>query len=406
MPVVSALGIGLLVGLERERKKDRKSDSSTIAGLRTFTITSLLGYAAMTTGDIILLAAVLIGMTALLTAISLRAPAGSPGLTTEAALMLVLVLGGFSVRSPSMAVALGVVLTLLLAYRERLHNFARTQLTEQEVRDGLMLAAAALVILPMVPDRPVGPYDAVNLRTLWKLTVLLMAISAAGHIAIRTVGARLGLAIAGFVSGFASSTATVASMGGRVRENPALLWPAVTGSMMSTVTTMVLMGLVVSTVSTATLSLLLPALAMAGATATAFSLFSYMRMPHGGPAGEMALGRAFNLRSALLLTATIGLFLLLSALLFAWFGDRGVLVGAAIGGFADTHAAAGSVAALVQSRQLAPEAAVLPILCGLSTNTVSKCVVAWLSGGSAFALRVLPGLLLTMAALWLPLLYR
>ena len=212
MPVVSALGIGLLVGLERERKKDRKSDSSTIAGLRTFTITSLLGYAAMTTGGAMLLAAVLIGMTALLTAINLRSQAGNAGLTTETALMLVLVLGGFSVQSPSMAVALGVVLTLLLAYRERLHDFARTQLTEQEVRDGLMLAAAALVILPMVPDRPVGPYDAINLRVVWKLAVLLMAISAAGHIAIRAVGARLGLAIAGFVSGFASSTATIAAL--------------------------------------------------------------------------------------------------------------------------------------------------------------------------------------------------
>lgn len=405
MPVLSALGIGLLVGLERERKKDRKSDSSTIAGLRTFTVTSLLGYAAMTVGDGLLLGAVMLGLAALLAANNLRARAQEPGLTTETALMLVLLLGGYAVQAPGMAAGLGVVLTLLLAYRDSLHRFARAQLSEQEVRDALTLAAAVLVILPLVPDRAIGPYGSLNLRTVWKLTVLLMAISAAGHIAIRLVGPRLGLAVAGFVSGFASSTATIASMGSRARTTPALLWPAITGSLMSTVATMVQMGVVLYAINVDTFQRMLPALAVGGFAAAAYSLAGFMRMPHRADGGDMDIGRAFNLNSALLLTATIAAILTLSALLFAWLGDSGVMISAAVGGLADCQAAGGAVAALVQSGRISPDAAVLPVLYALSSNTVSKCVAAALGGGQSFAWRTIPGLLLVLAALWLTVLY-
>ncbi|MCP2871735.1 DUF4010 domain-containing protein, partial [Salmonella enterica subsp. enterica serovar Typhimurium] len=88
------------------------------------------------------------------------------------------------------------------------------------VHDGLLLAAAALVILPLVPDRAVDPLGAINPRTLWKLAVLMMAINACGHIALRAAGPALGLSFAGFASGFVSSTATIAAMGAEARRNP------------------------------------------------------------------------------------------------------------------------------------------------------------------------------------------
>ncbi|SDA46440.1 hypothetical protein SAMN03159443_00701 [Pseudomonas sp. NFACC15-1] len=42
-------------------------------------------------------------------------------------------------------------------------------------------AAAALVVLPLAPDRFLGPYDAINLRNLCTLTVMLMAVGALGQ---------------------------------------------------------------------------------------------------------------------------------------------------------------------------------------------------------------------------------
>jgi uncharacterized membrane protein (DUF4010 family) len=86
-----------------------------------------------------------------------------------------------------LAITFGVVLSLLLTYRQSLHRFVRTQLSEHEIRDGLILATAALVIIPLVPDRFIGPFAAINLRT-----VLIMTVGTAGHVAIRLVGTRYG----------------------------------------------------------------------------------------------------------------------------------------------------------------------------------------------------------------------
>lgn len=216
----AALGIGLWVGLERERSKGAGKDRS-FAGLRTFAITSLLGYVAMLLGGELLFAITLLGVTTLVAATYFKSRSKDPGLTTEIALLLVLMLGGLCSWDPALAIAFGVVLSLLLTYRQSLHRFVRTQLSEREIRDGLVLATAALVIMPLVPDRFIGPFAAINLRTIWTLTVLIMAVGAAGHVAMRLLGPHYGLAITGIASGFASSTATIAVMGSRARADAA-----------------------------------------------------------------------------------------------------------------------------------------------------------------------------------------
>ncbi len=86
------------------------------------------------------------------------------------------------------------------------------------MRDALIFAGATLVVLPLLPNQPMGPYDALNPRSIWIVVILVMAISAAGYILIRLLGARFGLPIAGFASGFISSTATIGAMGTRVRR--------------------------------------------------------------------------------------------------------------------------------------------------------------------------------------------
>lgn len=400
----AALGIGLLVGLERERKKG-DGQFRDPAGLRTFAATSLLGYACILLGSVMLLAAAGLALAAMLTAAYIKSRSDDPGLTTEIALLLVLMLGGLCVQHADIAVALGVVLTALLAYRQHLHDFVRDRLSESEIRDGLILAGAALVILPLVPDRFVGPFDAINLRTLWILTVLMMAIGAAGHIAVRIAGSRYGFAITGFASGFVSSTATIAAMGHRAREKPALLSSAGAGALLSTVATMLQMGLVLGAASLATLALLWPAL-LAGCVVAA--LYALMLARSGTPTDAhdpgdsgIDIGHAFSIRFALLIAAAIaGISVLLSALL-AWIGPKGALIAAAFGGFADAHAASASVATLVGSGHMQASGAILPIVGAISANTFSKCFVAWVGGGADYAKKVIPGLLLVLATVWL-----
>ena len=121
-------------------------------------------------------------------------------------------------QQPALAAGLAVTVAVLLAARSRLHRFVRSVLTEDELQDALIFAGATLVVLPLVPDRPMGPYGALNPHSIWILVILVMAISAAGYIAVRMLGARFGLPIAGLASGFISSTATIGAMGARVAK--------------------------------------------------------------------------------------------------------------------------------------------------------------------------------------------
>jgi uncharacterized membrane protein (DUF4010 family) len=173
----AALGIGLLIGLERERHKG-EGQSRACAGLRTFAITALLGYGSMQVGGGLLVAALAITLGVLVTVAYWRSLSDDPGVTSEVALLTVLVLGALCSSQPQLAVAMAVVMAGLLAYREKLHHFARSQLTEGEMRDALVLLTAALVVLPLTPDRYIGPYGAINLRTICTLTVLLMVVGA------------------------------------------------------------------------------------------------------------------------------------------------------------------------------------------------------------------------------------
>src|ERR1700716_1585496 len=208
-----ALGVGLLIGIDRERHKGDglkgEGPARHPAGLPTFTLSALLGAVAMAVGNEILLAAVALGVVAFAGLSYWRARDSDPGLTTETALVLTTLLGGLAMREPEFAAGLGVVVAVLLAARSALHRFVRSVLTDDELRDLLVFAAATLVVLPLLPDHPIGPYGALNLRTIWTIVILVMAVSALGYVAVRVVGPRYGLPLAGLASGFISSSATI-----------------------------------------------------------------------------------------------------------------------------------------------------------------------------------------------------
>ena len=146
-----ALGVGLLIGIDRERKKG-EGPARRAAGLRTFTLAALLGAVAIVTGGELLLAAVVLGVVAFAGLSYWRARDSDPGLTTETALVLVTLLGGLAIREPAFAAALGVVVAVLLAARSALHRFVLSGLTDQEIRSLLVFAAATLVVLPLLPE--------------------------------------------------------------------------------------------------------------------------------------------------------------------------------------------------------------------------------------------------------------
>ncbi len=394
-----ALGIGLLIGGERERRKGA-GPSRSPAGVRTFTVTSLAGAISFTVGGELVLAVTMAGVIALTAVAYWRGHDDDPGLTSEVALILTTLLGGLSMRQPALAAGVAVTAAILLAARTPLHHFVRTVLSESEVRDALIFAGATLVVLPLVPDRPMGPYGALNPHTIWIIVILVMAISAAGYVAVRLLGARFGLPIAGLASGFISSTATIGAMGARATKEPEVLAAAVAGAVLSSVATILQLAAVLAATSVITLRALSGPLICAGVAAASYGVFFTIRALHRKTEGAAQPGQAFSLYTALVFALILSGILVASAALRDWFGETGVIVAAAVAGFVDTHAAAISIASLVASGKMSTADAVIPILAGLSTNTISKIIFALASGGHSFRMRVMPGLILTALAAW------
>lgn len=399
MNLATALGIGLLIGAERERRKG-EGTLQTAAGIRTFTLASLAGAISITVGGELVLAITMIGVMALASLAYWRTNEDDPGLTTEVSLILVLLLGGLSMRQPALAAGLAVATTVLLASRGILHNFVQKVLTKAEIKDALVFASATLVVLPLLPNRSMGPYDAFNLYKIWVVVILVMAISAVGYIALRSFGARFGLPIAGLASGFISSTATIGAMGARAAQSPNIRTATVAGATLSTVATVVQMIAVVGTTSFETLQTLLMPLVYAGIAAIAYGgMFTFLAVREKTE-NELQPGRAFDFTKALIFAAVLSIIMLASAALREHFGETGIIIAAALAGIVDTHAAAISVASLVAAGKMSAANALIPILVGISTNTFSKMIFAITSGGTSFAIRVIPGLILVALAAW------
>jgi uncharacterized membrane protein (DUF4010 family) len=394
-----ALALGLLIGLERERSKG-EGPSRRAAGVRTFALVALFGAIATHLGGVVLLAIATVAVAGLTAMAYLRTRDEDPGLTTEIGLTAAPLLGGLAMSDILLASGLGVVIAVLLAAKVPLHNFVKAVLTDAEVNDGLVFGLTTLVVWPQLPDRYMGPLQALNPHMLWLLVILVLAIGACGHVATRLFGAQYGLPIAGLASGFISSTATIGSMAARVIKEPASLPAAVAGAALSTVATFLQMPLLLLTISQPTLLLMTPALTAGVIAAALYGLVFTLQALKSAHFPDLQPGQAFSIKTALGLAATMAVMLIAAAALRDHLGEAGLLAGTTLAGLVDPHSAAISVASLAGTGKLDPKDTLVPILAAMTSNTLIKIIMA-IVGGTAFALRIVPGLVLTMAAAWI-----
>jgi uncharacterized membrane protein (DUF4010 family) len=394
-----ALGLGLLIGIERERNKGEGSDRQP-AGIRTFALAALMGAISIYLGGVALLIAA-VGSIALLAAFTyLRQPIGDPGLTTEVAMVSMPLIGGLAMSDVALASALGATVAVTLAMKATVHRFVKSVLTEVEVNDCLAFAIATLVVWPQLPDRYLGPFGALNPHTLWLVVILVLAIGACGHIATRLLGPRSGLPLAGLAAGFVSSTAAIGAMAGHAAREPKTMASAVAGATLSTVATFIQMALLLFAVSRPTLSAMAPALIAGGTVAAVYGIaFTLFALKSEDPKA-IDSGGAFSIVTALTLAVTVAAMLVAAAASREMLGEVGVVVGAALAGIVDTHAASISVASLVASEKLTAQEAVIPILAAMSCNAGSKTAMSLSAGSRGFALRIIPGLVLSTVAAW------
>lgn len=204
------LGIGLLLGLEREQAYHRKEGKSLFAGIRTFSIVAILGYLAVFLGELLSELAflgILLGVIGIIGIAYIRAQSSIHGTTTEFSLMLVFLLGGMvklGYHQLSVGIAIGV--TALLAFKIRLHKFAGA-LSQDELLSILKFLLVTALVLPVLPDKEVGPYGFFNAYRTGLILSIFLALNFAGYFLSRFFRERSAL-LTGILGGLASSTAT------------------------------------------------------------------------------------------------------------------------------------------------------------------------------------------------------
>ena len=386
--LLTALGVGLLIGLVRERRRNDPQSGPSAAGLRTHALAATAAATAWHLDPRAFL--VLFATGGALIAVSYRRTAESDvGLTGEFALVSTMLLGALAVDSTALAAGLGVVTAILLHLRSELHHLGREVITEAEVHDGLLLAAAALIVLPLLPRNAVDPWGVLVPAALWKLVVLVMAAGVTGQVVLRLVGARVGLPVAGFFAGFASSTVATASYGQRAKDDPPLVPYAASAAILANLSTLMLLAAVLASGSATVLRAAVWPLVAAGCTLLAGASAGFLdgrEQPTDLPSSLQP--HAFKLTHALALAAFVALVLVVSAMLSGTIGGHGALAAATIAGMVDLQGAALAVGQLAETGRIAVVEAMWGLVLLLAGSATVKSVLAYGSGGRAYGRRV------------------
>lgn len=382
-----ALGLGLLVGLQRERV------DPAIAGIRTFALITLFGAVSAQLAKVYggwLIAVGFVATALLVTAgnlVRLQTREAEPGQTTEFAALLMYGLGAWVVTgSMAVPVVLTGVVMVLLHLREPLHTLVG-KIGERDLRAIVQFVVIALVILPLLPDRAMGPYGVLNPYQVWWMVVLIVALSLAGYVAYKLFGAGAGTVLAGILGGLISSTATAASYARRSREAPELSrLAALVIVIASTVVYGRLLVEIAAVARRSFLDLAPPLAAMLGVS-TLVSAAAWLagRDRNGEPPEP---GNPAELKSALVFGALYAAILLAVAFARTRFGTAGLYTVAGLSGLTDMDAITLSTSRLVDEGSLTPDTGWRAILLASLSNLVFKAGIVAALGSRALLGRV------------------
>ncbi|GAB4118320.1 MAG: MgtC/SapB family protein [Wenzhouxiangellaceae bacterium] len=396
-----ALAIGLLIGAERGWNKRDVGEGHRIAGLRTYGLLGLLGGVGGLLASqlgVVLTGLMFIGIAGVLVtvyAVNLR-QRDDVGITSMVAALLTWLLGVVAGNGQLViAAASAVVMALLLSYKTLLHGWL-AKLQAAELKAGLKLLLISVVMLPLLPDRGYGPWQALNPYQLWWMVVLIAAISFVGYFAMRIGGARRGLMFTGLAAGLASSTALTLHFSRLARVQPQAGRALSAGILLGSGTMFPRMLLVAGIVHRPLLQTLwLPALSMMLIIYIAAAVVLWRADTPEHDLHEN-LSNPLELREALLFGLLLAVVMLLGKALREWLGDAGIWALAAASGMADVDAITLSLAQM-SKQDLALALATGGITVAAAVNTLVKAGMASMLGGKVLLLHA--GLPMLLAAL-------
>ena len=395
--IVFSLVIGALVGIERQRRWK----GELVQGLRTFIIVCLLGTLSSYFSNFLnsifplLIAFIFVGFLTILGYIA-KTKRNHIGLTTEIAFLLTFLIGVLIFYdSPPfyLSLSIGILLAFILSAKEILHGFVK-HLTIKEIQDAILFAIIAFVILPILPNKTIDPFNSINPFLIWIAVVTVLSISFIGYIFMKLLGPKVGTILTGLFGGLASSTSVALSMASNVKKNKKMLYSAVFAVGIASSTMFLRMILVSSIFNlSVALRLLLPLLflGLAGYTLTFINFKNMVKEK-----ANIKLKSPLDLKSAIRFGLLFAVVMLLSNLLKGYFGSSSIYIIALIAGLVDVDAVTISFSSLALTSIPVMAAVEGIILAGLS-NTLSKCFLVYWMGTKSMGREVGKILLMLIA---------
>jgi uncharacterized membrane protein (DUF4010 family) len=380
-----SLGVGLIVGVERGWKSRQESAGQRPAGVRTFSLTGLLGgvlaaaggadnYAVLAAGMLVVGVFVIAVYT--LTVREIR----DFGMTTELAMIATFGLGALAVLgAPFEATAAAIVMALVLGMKSEFHHVIRG-LERRELIATLQLLLIAAVLMPLLPSHAMGPWDAVNPRTIGMLVLLIAGLSYVGYFAVRVLGSRMGLMLTALFGGLSSSTAVTVAYARR--SLAATSHRALYGAGIALAAAMMAprVAVEIAVVNPTLLAGLWPVFAVLALVPLASVAWLSLRSPAADVEHDLKLSNPLQLKAAIVFGLLLSLLFIAGRATEQSIGDAGIYAMAAVAGLVDVDAISLSLAEAA-SHDLLPATAQRAIVIAMLMNTAVKAVLAVALGG-------------------------
>jgi uncharacterized membrane protein (DUF4010 family) len=299
--------------------------------------------------------------------------------------LLVFALGVYAMRGNlAVAAAVGVALVGILAFKEALHGWL-DKVTWKELRSALIILAASAIALPLLPDRTIDPWDAINPRELWLLTIFVAGASFAGYIAVRVLGSDVGVLAGAAAGALVSSTVVTAELGRRVRKGESTAW---VGGAAAAIAGAISVGRVIVLLAVTAAPIVPEAAPALGAAVLVFAAaaFALRYFDPEGDGGDSAqkMRSPLDLISVAQFAVFLGVVIVLGRILADAYGQAGLLAFAATAGLADVDAVTLGAGSLVRGG-LEPAAGAHAVMIAVLMNTLAKGGVAVVTGGWRYA---------------------
>lgn len=386
-----SLAIGLLIGLERERKPSSK------AGLRTFSLVALLGtltaMLSSKTGTPWLLVAGFCIVGAMIIAAYLNSPAeeNDPGTTTIAALVFCYMLGILAWHEQTtLAIMLAIVTTTLLYFKPELRGMSK-RMARHDLFSILQFLVLTFVILPVLPDHNYGPYDAFNPYQIWSMVVMISGINLAGYIALHWTGQRYGAALLGFFGGLVSSTATTLIYARHGKSNEPMVLMSAIIILIASQVVLVRLFVVSAAVSPGLLAKLLPVIGFGLVFGLVTILANWHKLHTSSSLPMPKISNPAKISTALSFGLLYAIVLFFSAWLSDTAGNGGLYVVAIISGLTDMDAITLSSLHLFELHKLSDNQAITAIAIAFLSNMVFKFGMVAFFGGLPLVKQVTAG---------------